>query len=118
MYLLLELIPSTLFFLIMIIFRVNINSGSLTALVFISNIIISPVYFYPSLIMLPQLHLGNWSINIVLALYAFWSLEFLRFLVPPFCLSDNINTLQLVSLGYICLSSLSTLPLPCNILPD
>ena len=100
-YLLLELIPSTLFFLIMIIFRVNINSGSLTAFIFISNIIISTAYFYPSLMMLLQLHLGNWSINIVLALYAFWSLEFLRFLVPPFCLSNNINSLQLVSLGYV-----------------
>ena len=100
-YLLLELIPSTLFFLIMIIFRFNINSGSLTVFVFISNIIISTTYFYPSLIMLPQLHLGKWSVNIVLALYAFWSLEFLRFLVPPFCLSDSINSLQLVSLGYV-----------------
>ena len=100
-YLLLELIPSTLFFLIMIVFRVNINSGSLTAFVFISNIIISTTYFYPSLIMLPQLHFGNWPVNIVLALYAFWSLEFLRFLVPPFCLSDGITSLQLVSLGYV-----------------
>ena len=100
-YLLLELVPSTLYFLIVIIFRVNINSGSLTAFVFLSNVIISTNFFYPSLIMLPQLYLGKWPINVVLTLYGFWSLEFLHFLVPPFCLSDSINILQLVSLGYV-----------------
>ena len=100
-YLLLELVPSTLFFLIMIIFRININSGSLTAFVFVSNIIISTNFFNPSLIMLFQIYLGKWFIYVILTLYGFWSLESFHFLVPPFCLSDSINSLQLVSLGYV-----------------
>ena len=100
-YLLLELVPSTVFFLIVITFRVNINSGSLTAFVFFSNNIITTNFLYPVLIMLPQLYLGKWVIYTILTLYGFWSLEFLRFLVPPFCLSDSINSLQLISLGYV-----------------
>ena len=100
-YILLEIIPSTLFFLVMIIFRVNVNSGSLTAFVFLSNTIINTLYFYPSLMMIPQHVAGYWPFHIVLALYGIWSLEFLRFLVPPFCVSSSLNILQVISLGYI-----------------
>ena len=100
-YILLEIIPSTLFFFIMIIFRVNVNSGSLTAFVFLTNIIVNTVYFYPSLIIIPQHVAGYWPFHIVLALYGIWSLEFLHFLVPPFCVSSSLKTLQVISLGYI-----------------
>ena len=100
-YILLEIIPSTLFFLVMIIFRVNVNSGSLTGFVFLTNIILITVYVHPSLIIIPQHVAGYWPLNIVLALYGIWSLEFLHFLVPPFCVCSSLNTLQVISLGYI-----------------
>ena len=100
-YILLEIIPSTLFFLVMIIFRVNVNSGSLTGFVFLANMILITVYFHPYLIILPQHYAGYWPLNTVFALYGIWSLEFLRFLVPPFCVSSSLNTLQVISLGYI-----------------
>ena len=100
-YILLEIIPSTLFFLVIIIFRVNVNSGSLTGFVFLSNIIINTVYFYPVQIMLMQHLAGYWPVNIVIALYGIWSLELLHLLIPPFCVSSSLTTLQVISLGYI-----------------
>ena len=119
---LLEILPSTLFFLVMITFRVNVNSSSLTGFVFLSNVIINTLYFYPSLIIIPQHNIiagywlfhihpflmtiprhlaGYWPLHIVLALFGVWSLELLHFLIPPFCVSSSLNTLQVISLGYI-----------------
>ena len=100
-YYLVEIIPSTILFLVMIVFRVNVKSGSLTGFVFLSNVIINTVYFNPSLIILAQHLAGHWLMNIILALYGIWSLESLHFLVPPFCVSSRLNTLQVIGLGYV-----------------
>ena len=97
-YILLEIIRSTLFFLVMITFRVNMNSGSLTGFVFFSNMIINSVYFYPALLALPQYLAGYWPFHVILAFYGIWSLEFLHVLVPPFWVSSSLSTLQVISL--------------------
>ena len=39
--------------------------------------------------------------QILLALYGIWNLDFMQFIVPPFCVSTSLTTLQLVSLGYV-----------------
>ena len=101
-YILLEIIPSTFFFFIILFFRVNVNSGSLTGFVFLSNVIINTTcFYYPSLVTVLQHVTGYRPLHIVLALYGIWSLEFLHFLVPPFCVSSSLNTLPMISLGYI-----------------
>ena len=85
----------------MIIFRVTVNSDSLTEFGFLSNVIINTVYFNPSLILLAQQLAGYWPLNILFALDGIWILNFLHFLVPPFCVSSGLNTFQVISLGYI-----------------
>ena len=98
-YILLKFIPPTFLFLVMLIFKVNVTSGGLTG--HIAHVIITTVFFYPSLVTLPQRLFGYWPLQILLALYGIWNLNFMNFMIPPFCVSPRLSTLQLISLGYI-----------------
>ena len=100
-YILLEFIPPTFLFLVMLIFKVNITSGGLTGFIHIAHVIITTVFFYPSLVTLSQRLFGYWPLQILLALYGIWSLNFMNFMIPPFCVSPRLSTLQFISLGYI-----------------
>ena len=100
-YILLEFIPPTLIFLVMLIFRVNINSGGFTSYIFFAHVCITTLFFYPSLVTLPQRHFGYWPLQILLALYGLWNQNFINFIIPPYCVSPRLSTLQLISLGYI-----------------
>ena len=100
-FILLEFIPPTLIFLVMLIFRLNINAGGLTGYIYFAHVIIPTVFFYPSLVTLPQRLFGYWPLQILLALYGIWNLNFLHFIVPPYCISPRLSILQLISLGYI-----------------
>ena len=100
-YILLEFIPPTFLFLVMLIFKVNVTSGGLTGFIHIAHVIITTVFFYPSLVTLPQRLFGYWPLQILLALYGIWNLNFMNFMIPPFCMSPRLSTLQFISLGYI-----------------
>ena len=100
-FILLEFIPPTLIFVVMLIFRLNINSGGLTGYIYFAHVIITTLFFYPSLVTLPQRLFGYWPLQILLALYGIWNLNFMNFMIPPFCVSPRLSTLQLISLGYI-----------------
>ena len=100
-FILLEFIPPTLIFLVMLIFRVNINSSGLSGFIFIAHVVIASVFFYPALITIPQYLFGYWPLQVLLALYGFWNLDFMQFMVPPFCVSPRLSTLGFISLSYI-----------------
>ena len=100
-YILLEFIPPTVFFLIFLFLDVNIHSGGLTGFIFFSQTVPNTIFFFPSLSTLPQILFGYWPLQILLALYGVWRLNFMQFLIPPFCVSTSLTTLQLASLGYV-----------------
>ena len=100
-YVLLLFIPPTVFFLVFLILDVNVNSGGLTGFIYFSHTVMTTIFFFPSLITLPQIRIGYWPLQILLALYGVWSLNFMQFLIPPFCVSTGLTTLQLASLGYV-----------------
>ena len=44
----------------------------------------------------------NWVLTqVMLTLYGFWNMDFFRLVVPHFCVSEQLSTLGVVSLGYI-----------------
>ena len=94
-------IPPTLLFLTFITVNVKIHSGGLSAFIFFSQMIINNVFFCPSLISISQRLFGYWPMQILLALYGVWSLNVVQFMIPPFCVSTHLTTLQVVSLGYV-----------------
>ena len=100
-FILLLFIPPTIFFLMFLILNVNVHSGRFTGFIFFSHTFVTTNFFFPSQIILSQSLFGYWPPQIVLALYGIWNLDFLQFMIPPFCVSTSLSTLQLVSLGYV-----------------
>ena len=100
-FILLLLTPPTIFFLLILILDINVHSGRLTGFIYFSHTIITTTFFFPFLILIPQTLFGYWPLQILLTLYGIWNFLFLQFLIPPFCVSTRLSTLQLVSLGYV-----------------
>ena len=94
-------IPQTIFFLTFLVLRINVHSGSLTGFIFFARTILTTIFFFPLYTSYPQSLFGYWPTQILLVLYGVWSLNFTRFIIPPFCVSPHLTTLQLVSLGYV-----------------
>ena len=100
-YILLLFIPPTIFFLAFLFLNINLHSGRLTGFIFFSHTVTTTTFFFPYIFLLPQRLFGYWPFQILMALYGIWSLNFLQFVIPPFCVSTSLSTLQLVSLGYV-----------------
>lgn len=100
-YILLIFIPPTILFVLSLFLSINVHCGCLTGFIYFSHLLIMSIYFYPGMIILSQQYYGYWPTQVFLALYGVWSLDFLQFLIPPFCVSTHLTELQLISLGYV-----------------
>ena len=100
-YLALLFIPPTIFFFSFLILKIDVHSGNLSGFIYFSHILTTTIFFFPQLTTLIEAHFSCWPVQIVLSLYGVWSLSFMRFLIPLFCVNPHLTTLQLVSLGYV-----------------
>ena len=100
-YVVLLFVAPTIFFFFFVLFKIDVHSGHLTGFIFFSHIVSTTTFFFPNLAILPQSLFGYWPIHILFSLYGVWSLNSLQLLIPPFCVSPHLTTLQLISLGYI-----------------
>ena len=94
-YLLLELVPVNIFYFIVLIFQVDITSAPMVSFIFYSNSVI----FYLNFILSedqPQAYE-----TILAFFYGIWSLDFLRFAIPPFCISPKLKIIRVVYLQSI-----------------
>ena len=100
-YILLLFVPPTILFVVLLIANINIHSGALSGFIYVAHSVTITTFFYPAFITLCQSLFGYWPMQILLALYGIWNLDFMQFVVPPFCVSTSLTTLQLTSLGYV-----------------
>ena len=99
-YLILEFVPITVFYLIILIFRVGLTSSPFTAFVLFSQFAVTAVSaaFGPySFEASPVLY----YFSVVISFYGIWNLDFFRYLIPPFCVSSRFGIIHIVYLGYI-----------------
>ena len=104
LYLFLEVIPTTVFFLIVVLFRLNITGGPMLGYVlFCQGFMIAiqyVTYTYESI-------LSNISppfkvlLYMSLALCDVWTLHFFRFLVHPFCISEKLTGIHVHMLSLL-----------------
>ena len=104
LYLLVESVPSTLFFICVIIFHINITAGPLLGYVIFCQAftlycqIYVPTYVYiVSHVSAPLKVL----FQISLTLSAFWNLNFLKPVIPPFCISDKLTGIHTLLLSFV-----------------
>ena len=106
-YLMIAYLPVTIFYVVVMLFRFNAMSPSVTAYIFVSQIVSSPafasifttfVYFSEKQpVVGANLRLIG---DFVSSIYSIWNLDFFRYVYEPFCLHPNMTTLQMISLDY------------------
>ena len=103
-YCVIVFLPLTIFFVLVITFRISVTSPSMNAFLLICQVLTSP----------PQVRIVSSStyesdhvavvtvlIAVIESLYGFWNLDFFRTLYSRFCLHPNMSTLQVLALDYV-----------------
>ena len=104
LYYFLELFPITVMYFLVVIFHIRATSSPLSALVFMSQIIV-----YTTRLNIPfHMYIANEVtgfayvvLQVLLILCGIWSLDFFRSVVPLFCVSSSIETVHALALEYL-----------------
>ena len=100
LYILLEIGFSTLFFLVLVVCSFSANSSKwITVILYfelIAHLISSDSSIYTILA-----KIGPWLPIVIQSLYGFWNMDYLRLVIPKFCVSQRLSVLGALSTGYI-----------------
>ena len=101
LYLALELVPSTFFYLVVIFFNVRTTTPPYTAFVFFSQFFAFLYEIHSYIRLKLNMQVNKVVLHGVLTLSSFWNLDFFRHLVPPFCISSRLTHLHVLFLELI-----------------
>ena len=103
-YVLLELLPASVLYVIVVLFSIRTTSAPLAGLVFFSHVVVSAmrgrIALYISL-MYSTNRFTYVLLQTLMFLAGIWSLDFFRFAFPPFCVSEAIGNIHAVVLEYV-----------------
>ena len=96
-------LPMTFFCIFVVIFRIHAFSAPMNAFIFVCHYITNAIYLDPYLYTIVTQQGSNVLVpaHMVIAFYGFWNLDFFRYALPQFCLSEKLNSLQAIALEYI-----------------
>ena len=92
-YLVVEIVPVTIFYIVVLLFQLDLTSAPMTGLVMFSNFMASGVNLPSVVISELRLYLKLVSVS-----YGILSLDFIRSVIPPLCISSNLNPVYLTYL--------------------
>ena len=102
LYFFLVFFPITIFYFIVIIFNIRATAPPFTGFILMcQTYCMIEIVYVPYKMKLSGFKNLSILLQTVRMLCGFWNLDFFRFLVPPFCLSSNLNNLQALSLEYV-----------------
>ena len=104
LYYFLELFPITVMYFLVVIFHITATSSPLSALVFMSQIVVYTIRLNVPLHMYIENEVTGFpyvALKVLLVLCGIWSLDFFRSVIPTFCASSNIKTIHAVTLEYV-----------------
>ena len=103
-YLFMEFVPITVFFVFVLAFQLSMTKAPMTSFVLYSQIVslgFGTLATFRASVEYEQGEAAYFLFKLVVAFYGVWNLNFVRFLLPPFCISPNLKQLHIVSLFYI-----------------
>ena len=103
-YLAVEFVPVTIFFIFILVFHIRITSAAVNGFVFFSQLYGVPVGIHLAKNMMASQMGINSTVEgsqVFYTLYSIWNLNFFRHLIPPFCLQEGMNSAQLMALEYV-----------------
>ena len=95
-YIAVAFLPLTVFYIIVILFRISAASGALNGYVLMCQLVTTPVYVRLFSRFGSTLELGLYSTWL-----GVWNLDFFRGIYPPFCLHPKLSMLQILMLDYV-----------------
>lgn len=96
--------PLTIFYIVVITFRISATSGNLNGYIFFSQVITSPLYmklFVSALHTKQHYNHNGIPIKIIYTLYSIWNLDFFRLLHKPLCLNPHSSAQHVISMDYL-----------------
>lgn len=106
-FMLLTFLPTTIFFLIVVIFNISTTSGPANAFIFFAQIIANPITVTRTASQLYAVFADhNESLVPVLSAilfvpYEIWNLDFLQPLIPSFCIAQGMKSMHAYAINYI-----------------
>ena len=104
LHMLLEFLPSGLFFVFIMVFNISIMSGPMFGyFVFCQSFVFAirsqPQVYNSVLLFLPSPLVSLTRVSMTLS--AAWNLLFFRFVAPPFCISSKLTGIHISMLGFV-----------------
>ena len=99
LYLLQEFVPITIFFLIILIFRIHLASAPMICFIMYSQLRTIEVLLDPQP---PMSDILNKPVSKVVSLfYGVWNLDFVQYILPALCVSNKIQLTHILLFNYI-----------------
>ena len=103
LYFILSFVPATILCFLIIVLRIDALSPPLNAIVIFCHVMVSHVNHMPCKFLdYATIGIGSFSplVLVGLTIYGFFNMDFLVYVLPPFCVSEKISTLTAISLDY------------------
>ena len=100
LYLFLATVPTTLFFIFVIGCRIKPTSEHFNWMICMSRIFLFYIDRYPNSL-LPTNTAYSIPNVIAITMSGVWSLDFFRYVIPPFCITDTLDILEVTAMEYI-----------------
>ena len=113
LYIFLNFIPLTVFYLLILVFQVRLYSAPMTCFIMYSQLVVLAFYEecglepVDSVSVLSQIKFTDSGTTlrtgskILLTIYGVFNLYFFQYVLPPFCISSQLRPIHVFSLGYI-----------------
>ena len=103
LYLSVELIPATLFYLFILLFNIHLTTAPITCLITLNQLFLFVTFKIkpaPFDIVIPQIEHSK-LFQVFLGFSGVWNLDFIHYIVPPFCISSGLRQVDVAYFGYI-----------------
>ena len=103
LYITLTVIPTTILYIIVVVFHISAPSPPLNAFILFCHIMVYTFRLQPDLYLFLADEIGGFAhvlLKVMLALCGFWNLDLFRSIVPPFCVSPKMKNLHAFALEY------------------
>ena len=97
LYIALETVPVTVFFLVVVFFNVRATSPPMTGFILFNQMLV--IFLRNQFFVIPLLKIypnARYIVSIGLTLSGFWNLDFFRDIIPHFCVSHALKNLEII----------------------
>ena len=101
LHILSEFVPATVFYFAVLTFQIHITSAPMNCFVMFSQLLVNLQNHDPGFLgaLMSQLDKTSSAVfKVILTGYGFWNLDYFRYLIPPFCVSQELKNIHVLAL--------------------